>query len=434
MDDTTAAPTDDPARERARERDANDPLADFRERFDVPDDYYMDGNSLGPISEDAAATLENAVSEWRELGIRGWTDSDPEWFHYGEDLGAKLAPLVGAREDEVVIADSTTVNIHKLIGAFLDARNDDQPPGILANDLDFPTDHYAMAAQLRQRDLDPDEHLMRVESADGRTIDADAVVDAIESRDVGIVFMPSVLYRSGQLLDIERITEAAHEHGAYAGFDLAHSVGVVPHDLHDLGVDFAVWCSYKYLNGGPGALAGLYVHEDHHDVDPALAGWWGNDKETMFDMALEYDPAPDAGRHQLGTVPVLSAAPLHGALDVVHDAGIDRIREKSVQLTEYMIELVDDRLAEYGVDVGTPRDPEHRGGHVAIEHDEAYRVSEALRDHDVVTDFRQPNVVRVAPAPLYIRFEDVYDVVALLEDILESREYEEYPEQTGGVT
>jgi kynureninase len=419
---------------RARERDADDPLSSFRERFDVPDEYYMDGNSLGPISTDAADSLENAVDEWRDLGIRGWTDSDPEWFHYGERIGDELAPLIGARDDEVVVADSTTINIHKLIGSFLDARDDDQPPGILANDLDFPTDHYAMAAQLRQRGLNPEEHLHRVESADGRTIDADAVADAIAEHDVGIVFMPGVLYRSGQLLDIERITEAAHEHGALAGFDLAHSVGVVPHDLHDVGVDFAVWCSYKYLNAGPGAIAGLYVHEDHHDVEPALAGWWGNDKETMFDMNLAFDPAPDAGRHQVGTVPVLSAAPLDGALDVVQDAGIDRIREKSVQLTESLIHLVDERLADHGVTVGTPRDPDRRGGHVALEHDEASRLSEALRDHGVVTDFRQPNVVRVAPAPLYTTFEDVHDVVEILEDILQSGEYEDYERQTSGVT
>jgi kynureninase len=420
--------------ERARERDADDPLAAFRERFDVPDEYYMDGNSLGPISTDAADSLENAVEEWRELGIRGWTDADPDWFHYGERIGDKLAPLVGAREGEVVVADSTTINIHKLVGSFLDARDDDQPPGILANDLDFPTDHYAMAAQLRQRGFDPEEHLHRVESADGRTIDADAVADAIAEHDVGIVFMPSVLYRSGQLLDVERITEAAHEHGAFAGFDLAHSVGVVPHDLHDVGVDFAVWCSYKYLNAGPGAIAGLYVHETHHDVEPALAGWWGNDKATMFDMELAFDPAPDAGRHQVGTVPVLSAAPLDGALDVVHDAGIDRIREKSTALTEYLTDLVDEHLAEYGVEVGTPRDPDRRGGHVALEHDEAYRLSEALRDHDVVTDFRQPNVVRVAPAPLYTTFEDVHDVITIVQDIFETREYEEYERQTDGVT
>jgi len=429
MDDTDV----DEALARARERDDADPLSGFRERFAIPDEYYMDGNSLGPISTDAESTLQSAVDEWRELGIRGWTDADPDWFHYGERLGDELAPLVGAREHEVVVADSTTLNIHKLVGSFLDARGD-RPPGVLVNDLDFPTDHYAIAAQLRQRGFDPDEHLHRVESPDGRTIPADAVAAALDEHDVGIVFMPSVLYRSGQLLDVERITDLAHDHGAFAGFDLAHSIGVVPHDCHDVGVDFAVWCSYKYLNAGPGAIAGLYVHEAHHDVDPALAGWWGNDKQTQFDMALEFDPAPDAGRHQVGTVPVLAAAPLDGALDVVHDAGIDRIREKSLALTEYLVDRVDDRLADHGVAVGTPRDPDRRGGHVALEHDEAYRLSEALRDHGVVTDFRKPNVVRVAPAPLYTRFEDVHDVVTIIEEILDTREYEDYEPQTSGVT
>jgi len=424
---------EDLGREAARERDAADPLAGFRERFDVPDEHYMDGNSLGPISEDAEATLDRAVEEWRELGIRGWTDADEDWFHYGERLGDELAPLVGAREGEVVVADSTTMNIHKLVGSFLDARGD-RPPGVLVNDLDFPTDHYAIAAQLRQRDLSPDEHLHRVESDDGRTITADAVAEALDAHDVGILFMPSVLYRSGQLLDVERITELAHEHGAFAGFDLAHSVGVVPHELHETGVDFAVWCSYKYLNAGPGAIAGLYVDEAHHDVAPSLPGWWGNDKSTQFDMNLEFDPAADAGRFQVGTVPVLSAAPLAGALDVVHDAGIERIREKSVALTDYLIELVDDRIAEYGASVGTPRDPERRGGHVAIEHPEAYRVSEALRDAGVVVDFREPNVVRVCPAPLYTSFEDVHDVVDVLEAILAEERYADYEPQADGVT
>jgi kynureninase len=423
-----------PSLERARERDAADPLADFRGRFDVPDAYYMDGNSLGPISADAVASLERVVDEWRDLAIRGWTDADPPWFDYGERLGAKLAELVGARSGEAVVADSTTVNIHKLVGTFLDARDPDEPRGVHVNDLDFPTDHYAIAAQLRQRGLDPDEHLHVVESEDGRTIETDAIIDAIDEHDVGIVFMPSVLYRSGQLLDVAAITEAAHDAGAYAGFDLAHSIGVVPHDCHAVGVDFAVWCSYKYLNAGPGAIAGLYVHERHHDLAPALPGWWGNDDATQFDMALDFDPAPDAARFQVGTVPVLSAAPLDGALDVTLDAGIDRIREKSVQLTESLIDLVDDRLATHGVTVGTPRDPDRRGGHVALEHPEAYRVSQALRDRGVVVDYRQPDVVRVCPAPLYTSHEDVHDVVAILEEILETGEYEDYDRRTSGVT
>jgi kynureninase len=412
--------------EYARQRDETDPLASFRDRFEVPDSHYMDGNSLGPISEEAEATLQRAIRQWRELGIRAWTEAEPPWFWYGEDLGDLIAPLVGAREEEVVVCNSTTVNIHTLIGTMLDSLDPDEPHGVLVNELDFPTDHYAIRAQFRQRGLDPDDHLHLVGSRDGRTIETEDIVAAMDDHDVGIVFMPSVLYRSGQLFDIDRITEAAHERGILAGFDLAHSVGVVPHDLSAHGVDFAVWCSYKYLNAGPGAIAGLYVNDRHFGTTPALAGWWGHEKETMFDMNMTYTPAETAGAWQNGTIPVLSAAPLWGALEVVHDAGIDAIREKSVDLTEYLISLTDDRLADLGCTVGTPRESERRGGHVAIEHEEAARISEALRDSGIIVDFRQPNVIRVCPAPLYTGFEDVWGVVDTIHDIVDEGRYEEY--------
>jgi kynureninase len=415
----------------AREQDDSDPLASFRERFDVPDSQYMDGNSLGPVSDAAAASLDRAISQWRELGIRGWTEAEPPWFWYGERLGDELAPVLGASEEEVVVANSTTVNIHTLIGTFLDTL--DEPRGVLVNELDFPTDHYAVRAQLRQRGLDPDEHLHAVESRDGRTIEADDVVAAMDEHDVGIVFMPSVLYRSGQLFDIERITREAHDRGLLAGFDLAHSVGVVPHELSKHDVDFAVWCSYKYLNAGPGAIAGLYVNESQFGTTPALAGWWGNDKETQFEMNMTFTPAQTAGAWQNGTVPVFSAAPLFGSIDIIQSAGIDAIREKSLDLTSYLISLVDERLSELDCAVGTPRDPARRGGHVAIEHPEAARVSQALRDRGIVVDFRHPNVIRVCPAPLYIGYEDVWNVVDTIRDILVENEYDEY-EPPGSVS
>ncbi|SEO79852.1 Kynureninase [Halogranum amylolyticum] len=424
----------DPSREAAVARDREDPLAALRDRFSLPDDeFYMDGNSLGPLSTDAEESLARVVDEWRELGIRGWTDADPEWFDYGERLGARLAPLLGADDDEVVVTNSTTVNIHTLVGTFLDRlREEGGPTTVLANDLDFPTDHYAIRAQLRQRGLDPDDHLHLVESRDGRTVEEDDVVAALEAEDVGIVFMPSVLYRSGQLLDVERITEAAHEHGAYAGFDLAHSIGAVDHDLSAHGVDFAVWCTYKYLNAGPGSVGGLYVNERHFGTTPALAGWWGNDKETQFDMELTYTPARNAGAWQIGTVHVLSAAPLDGSLDVFAETTIEAVREKSVALTDALIRLVDERLPDCAV--GTPRDAARRGGHVAIEHPEAYRVSLALKDRGVVVDFRQPNVVRVCPAPLYTSHADVWDAVEILREIVETEAYAEYEPRGAGVT
>jgi kynureninase len=419
------------SREDARRRDAADPLAGFADRFHLPADHYMDGNSLGPVSDAAVAAVERVLEQWRERGIEAWTDVDPDWWHYGEDLGDRVAPLVGAAPEEVCVANSTTVNIHSLVGTFLEEADS---PGVVVNDLDFPTDHYAIRAQLRARGHDPDEHLHVVESRDGRTI-AEADVEAtLAEEDVGVLFFPSVLYRSGQLFDVERLTRAAHEHGAYAGFDLAHSVGVVPHHLDDAGADFAVWCHYKYLNAGPGAVAGLFLADEHFGVTPGLPGWWGHEKETMFDMNPTYTPARSAGAFQIGTVNVLSAAPLYGALDVVHDAGIEAIREKSVALTDYLLALADERLAEHGYAVGSPRDPDRRGGHVALEHPEGVRVSEALRDRGVVVDFRPPDVVRVAPAPLYTGFEDVYDVVEACRAVVADGVYEEYDAPEGEVT
>ena len=429
----------------AAELDAADPLAHLADRFYDPDDeWYMDGNSLGLLSTEAEEAVDRAVAEWKDLAIRGWTDADPPWFYYGERLGDRLAPLVGADESEVVVANSTTVNIHTLVGTFYDRVRDrdeeTERTKIVVNDLDFPTDHYAIRGQLRQRDVDPDDALTVVESRDGRTIEEDDVIDALDD-ETAVVFLPSVLYRSGQLLDIERITAAAHERGILAGFDLAHSVGVVPHDLSRHGVDFAVWCSYKYLNAGPGGIAGLYVNEEHFGGTPALAGWWGHEKETQFEMNPTYTPADDAGAYQIGTIPILSSAPLAGSLEIFEDAGeasetsasgIEAVHEKSLRLTAYLAFLVDERLPECAV--GTPRDRERRGGHVAIEHPEAYRVSEALKARGVVVDFRPPNVVRVCPSPLYTSFEDVWEVVEQLKQVVDDEEYEEFEPRDGGVT
>lgn len=410
--------------EQARSRDEADPLAPFADRFAIPDEVYLEGNSLGPLSDRAEQTLERAVDQWRTLGIRGWTEAEPPWFHYGEQLGDKLAPLVGASPESVVATNSTTVNIHTLIGTVLDHYEADIPQGVLVNDLDFPTDHYAIRAQLRQRGLDPTEYLHLVESRDGRTIEMDDIVSAIRTEDIGIVFMPSVLYRSGQLFDLERITEVAHDEGAIVGFDLAHSIGVVPHDLDAIGVDFAVWCGYKYLNAGPGSIGGLYVNERHFEADPALAGWWGHEKATQFELNLTHTPAPDAGAWQIGTVPVLAAAPMFGALELIHEAGIDALREKSIGLTDFLIDLVDDRLEALGCTVGTPRSPERRGGHVSVEHPEAEAISIALRERGVVVDYRPPNVIRMSPAPLFTRYVDIVAACETLEAIIESGDHE----------
>ena len=445
----------DPVRTAAR-LDAADPLSAVADQFSLPDDrLYMDGNSLGPPSDAALASLDRVVDEWRELLIGGWTDADPPWFGVGERLGAALAPLVGASESEVVASNSITVNVHTLVGTFLDellagngpdraghAAADgtwgpeggaDVAPAVLVNELDFPSDHYAIRAQLRQRGIDPDEKLRVVESQDGRTIDPADIEAALDAHDdIGIVFMPTALYRSGQLFDVERITRAAHDAGAYAGFDAAHSVGAVPHAFGDAGVDFAVWCTYKYLNAGPGSIGALFVAERHHGLTPALAGWWGHEKATQFEMRMAYTPADSAGAWQIGTPPLLAAAPLEGAVETLREAGLERLRAKSLALTDFLIALVDERLPE--VSVGTPRSHDARGGHVAVEHPEAERLSEALKDRGVVVDFRPPNVVRVCPAAPYTAFADVLAVVDRIEAILDAGAHREYATEDGGVT
>jgi kynureninase len=430
------------SRDAVAARDADDPLAPFRERFEVPGEQYMDGNSLGPLSEDAVRTLDRVVDEWRDRGIEGWTDGEKPWWEYAEYLGSRLAPYVGAEDDEVVIANSTTVNIHTLIGTFLDhvaetpGAVEDSPIDasgdvVVANELDFPTDHYAIRAQFEQRGLDPDEHLRLVESRDGRTIDR-ADIEAAMDEDVGILFMPTVLYRSGQLFDVAELTEVAHDHGALAGFDAAHSVGAVPHEFSAADVDFAVWCSYKYLNAGPGAIAGLYVNDRYHGLRPALPGWWGNEKESQFDLELTYTPEPTAGAWQVGTVPLLSAAPLEGSLDLLDEAGIDHIREKSLELTDLLARLVDElAVAGYAYAVGTPRGRGKRGGHVAVEHPDADRVSQALRTRGIVVDYRPPNVIRICPAPLYTGFEDVYEVAQELKSLIDEGAHEQFSASEG---
>lgn len=418
--------------EHAASRDAADPLAEFYDRFLHPEDaYYMDGNSLGPLSEDAKKAVESLLDDWQTLAIRGWEEAKPPWFYYGERLGDRLAPLVGAPPDTCVVTGGTTVNIHTLIGSFLDAHQGDT---VLANELDFPTDHYAIRSQLRQRGSDRAVGLLTVESRDGRTIKTADVTAAITEHEPDIVFMPSVLYRSGQLLDIEAITETAHEYGAVAGFDLAHSIGVVPHELDAADVDFAVWCSYKYLDGGPGAVGGLYVNESHFDLEPALAGWWGHEKSTQFEMRSTFTPADDAGAWQISTPPLLAMAPLDGALDIIEAAGIDEIRTKSLTMTAYLQFLVDEKLEEVGYENGTPREATRRGGHVAIEHDNAYQISQALRDRGVVVDFRPPNVIRVCPSPLSTRFEEVWAVTDVMREIVETGEYETFESRRTGVT
>ncbi|AXF56703.1 kynureninase [Salicibibacter kimchii] len=416
---------------KARELDQSDALSGFRDEFYVHDEtIYFDGNSLGLLSKRAEKTTLDALESWKQYGIDGWTEGETPWFYLSEKLGTKTAPLIGARPSEVVTTGSTTVNLHQLVSTFY------QPEGsktkILADELAFPTDIYALQSQLQLRGYDPEEHLVFVKSRDGQTFHEEAIIEKM-TEDIALIVLPSVLYRSGQILPMKRLTEAAHDRNIAIGFDLCHSIGVFPHHLHDWGVDFAVWCNYKYLNAGPGAVGGLFVHQKHGHKAPGLTGWFGSRKDKQFDMAHDMTPAEDAGAYQLGTPHILSAAPLIGSLELFEEAGAERLRKKSLALTRYMMELVESKLQGMGFTIANPREDDRRGGHVYLEHREAARICKALKAEGVIPDFRAPRGIRLAPVPFYNTFTEVWHVIDRLQMIMEKETYKKYENKRGVV-
>lgn len=412
------------SKEYAEDLDIKDKLAHYRDEFYLKKDYlYLDGNSLGLLSKRAEKTLLNSLEDWKIHGIDGWMSGNQPWFELSEKLGQMTAPLIGAKSEEVIVTGSITTNIHQLLATFY------QPEGkrtkILADELDFPSDIYAIKSQLQLRGLDPAEHLVLVKSRDGKTLVEEDIIKHMTD-EVAIVWLPSVLYRSGQLLQMEKLTRAAHEKGIRIGFDLAHSAGAIPHELNKWGVDFAVWCNYKYLNSGPGGVGGLYVHKRHHGTVPGLAGWFSSKKEKQFDMELDIDPAETASAYQIGTPHVLSCAPLVGSLEMFHEVGIDKVRRKSLKLTDYMMTLLDHELGNLGFTTGNPREDHRRGGHVCLEHVDAARICKALKENFVIPDFRSPNVIRLAPIALYTSFTDVWQSVQILKKIMLNEEYKKF--------
>ena len=422
-------PTCDTSEAYALRLDEQDPLRPFRRRFHIPEEtIYLDGNSLGLLSLDAERSLLRALEEWKTLGIRGWLEAQSPWFYFAEDLGARAAQLVGAAADEVVLTGTTTVNIHALVASFYRPEEPVRTK-ILADELNFPSDIFALKGQLKLRGADPARDLVLAPSADGRTLDEEAII-ALMTDEVQLVFLPSVLYRSGQLLDIERLVQAAHARGVVIGIDCSHSAGAVPHHFDAWGVDFAVWCSYKYLNAGPGSSAFLYVNRRHFAREPLLAGWFGCVKERQFEMSLDFEHQASAGGWQISSPGILGSAALEGALAITLEAGIERVRAKSLALTGYLIDLVDAQLSAppYDFVVGTPREPARRSGHVALERrEEAYRISVALRSRNVIPDFRQPDIIRVAPVALYNSYHEVWRLVQHLRQIVDNREHEAVP-------
>ncbi|MBH0230490.1 kynureninase [Halobacillus yeomjeoni] len=416
-------------RDTVRKLDQADHLNKFRNEFYLKEEhYYMDGNSLGLLSKRAEHTLLTALQDWKNHGIEGWTEGEQPWFYMSEKLGEMTAPLIGAKPHEVINTGSITTNLHQLLATFF--KPDNQRTKILADELNFPSDIYAIKSQLELHGLDPADHLLQVESEDGYTLSEEDIITEM-SEDIALLLLPSVLYRSGQLVDIEKITKAAHEKGIIVGFDLAHSIGALPHQLNEWGVDFAVWCTYKYLNSGPGGVGGLFVHEKHTGRKPGLAGWFSSNKEKQFDMGHTLIPAENAGAYQIGTPHIMSSAPLLGSLELFHEAGIESVREKSLQLTRLMMNLIHQELYDCGLKIANPLEDQHRGGHVSLIHPEAASICKALKDENVVPDFRSPNVIRLAPIALYTSFEDVYEVMFILKDIIMNEKHKQYKNERG---
>jgi kynureninase len=335
--------------------------------------------------------------------------------------------MIGAAADEVIVTGSTTTNLHQLVATFY--KPTPARRLVVADELNFPSDIYALESQLRLHNDDPAARLIMVSSRDGRTLE-ERDIEAAFTEQVALAILPTVLYRSGQLLDVAGLTAAAHRKRIIIGFDCSHSIGVIPHNFSASDVDFAFWCSYKYLNGGPGAPAGLYLNRRHFGTLPGLAGWWGNDKTTQFDMRLTYEPAPAAGAMQIGTPPILATAGILSALEITAQAGIEELREKSLRLTEYLMYLAERELAQFGFTIGTPRDSNRRGAHVALEHPHiAVRVNQALRSRGIITDFRPPDIIRLAPVPLYNTFHEVWKAVQTIKGIVKTGQYENFENQ-----
>ncbi|PFM79310.1 kynureninase [Bacillus sp. AFS077874] len=410
--------------EYAKKMDSLDSLRKYRDEFYLnPESIYMDGNSLGLLSKRAERTLLESLEDWKNYGIDGWTNGNYPWFFMAEKLGEKLAPLVGASPEEVIVTGSTTVNLHQLVATFF------QPNGnrkkILADELTFPSDIYALQSQLRIHGLDPEQDLICVKSKDGRYLDEDDIINAM-TEEIALIILPTVLYRSGQILDMKRLTEEAHKRGILIGFDGCHSVGSIPHSFSEWDVDFAYWCNYKHLNGGPGGVGGLFVNRKHFGAMPGLAGWFSSRKDKQFDMEHTLTPAETAGAYQIGTPHVLSCAPLIGSLEIFTEAGIDAIREKSLRINQFLMDCIEQELADMGFFIGSPREDARRGGHVSLEHEEAARICKSLKENGIIPDFRAPNIIRLAPVALYTSYEEVWEVVQTLKKIMTEKQYEKF--------
>jgi kynureninase len=416
----------EPKRAEAVALDAADPLGGFAQEFYHPHDshgrklLYFAGHSLGLQPKSAAAMIEQELGDWRRLGVLGHHAATRPWIPYHERAAPALAELAGAMEGEVVAMNSLTVNLHLMLVSFF--RPDAARNTILIESSAFPSDRYAVVSQLEFHGLDPAQNLIEVGPRPGeRTLRTEDVIERIEREGsrLSLVLLPGVQYLTGQLLDMPALIAAARRVGARVGVDLAHAIGNTPLQLHDWNPDFAVWCSYKYLNAGPGAVGGCFVHQRHaRDFKlPRFAGWWGHNKAERFLYDPKFDPIAGAQGWQLSNPPILSTAPLLASLEIFQRAGMRALRAKSIALTGYMQKLIEEHLRGL-VEIITPSAPEQRGSQLSVRlarpAAEAKRCQEALSTAGVIGDWREPDVLRLAPIPLYNSFADVLAAVEIL--------------------
>ena len=414
----------------AENLDSQDPLATFRSRFAISDPglIYLDGNSLGRLTH---ATFERVQSlmeqEWGRDLVRGWNKS---WWEAPVRIGEKIARLVGAAPGQLVACDTVSVNLFKLAAAVLALRPD--RTRIVTDTLNFPSDLYILQGLVRL--LGNHHTILRIGSQDGDiTPNINALASSIDNT-TALVTLSHVTFKSGYLYDMAAVTELAHRHGALVIWDLSHSAGSVPVSLDACNADFAIGCTYKYLNGGPGSPAFLYVRKDLQDqVVSPICGWWG--QNTPFAFGLDYIPAPGVARFLAGSQPILSLLAMEAALDPLLDAGMDALRSKSLLLSEYLITLTDALLTPLGFRLGSPRAPEMRGAHVSLRHPEGYRINLTLiEEMNVLPDFREPDNLRLGLAPLYTSFIDIWESVDRIRRVVVEKRYLKYPCERQTVT
>lgn len=417
----------------ARKLDEADPVGPFKSRFTRFGDslIYLDGNSLGPLPEETLQVLDKTVrTDWGEGLIRSWNAG---WFDLPVRLGDQLAPIIGARAGEVCFADSVTVNLFKLAAAAL--NHNDSRTDILTDDLNFPSDYYTLEGLINM--LGNRHRMIRVASRDRMTVPAGEIVGAISDK-TALVCLSHVVFKSGYMHDLEPVCEAARRHGAMTLIDLSHSVGSVPVDLESWGVDMAVGCSYKYLNGGPGAPAFLYVRKElQNKLQPQLAGWFGSRNPFRFEPSFQ--PVEGIRRFMVGTPPVLSLKAVETGITLVRQAGMEKLREKSIRQSQLLIELFDTLLQPHGFEMGSPRDPARRGSHLAFTHEEAFRINRALISPPpgkpvIIPDFRTPDNLRIGLAPLFLGYEDIVRAAVRMQEIVTTSEYTAFTHETEAVT